>query len=69
MIPTLPTVELDDSHHWWHRFNPRNWRGETWRAEYERRVRALEASVQNAHDRINDFNERLENGRRNSSGS
>jgi hypothetical protein len=38
---------------------PRNWRGETTRQELERRVKALEASVQSAHDRINEVDERL----------
>jgi hypothetical protein len=40
-------------------FNPRNWRGETSRQELERRVKALEASVQSTHDRINEVDERL----------
>jgi hypothetical protein len=39
--------------------SPRNWRGETSRQELERRVKALEASVQSAHDRINEMDERL----------
>jgi hypothetical protein len=38
---------------------PRNWRGETSKQELERRVKALEASVQSAHDRINEFDERF----------
>jgi hypothetical protein len=37
---------------------PRNWRGETRNQELERRVKALEASVQSAHDRINEMDER-----------
>lgn len=70
-MPNLPVAELENGYHWWHRFNPRNWRGETWRAEFERRVKATEASVRSAHDRINDFNERMaqHNGSCNCSGS
>jgi hypothetical protein len=40
------------------RLRPRNWRGETRNQELERRVKALEASVQSAHDRINEMDER-----------
>jgi hypothetical protein len=36
----------------------RNWLYETKTQELERRVKALEASVVAAHDRINDINER-----------
>jgi predicted nucleic acid-binding Zn-ribbon protein len=37
----------------------KNWLHETKIQELERRVKALEASVQSAHDRINELDERL----------
>lgn len=36
-------------------FNPRNWQGETWKAEFTRRLEATEGSVQEAHLRLNGY--------------
>jgi len=41
----------------WHR--SRNWLHETKKQELERRLKAVESSVRNAHDRINQFDERM----------
>lgn len=38
---------------------PRNWRGETRRQESERRIAALEASVQETHERLNEAFNRI----------
>jgi hypothetical protein len=44
---------------WSRLFGRPNWLGETWKAEYMRRLQAAEASVRNAHDRINELDTRM----------
>lgn len=39
--------------------NPLNWLAETTHQEFRRRIEALEASVQSAHERLNDSNNAL----------
>ena len=68
MMPlNMPQIEYNT--HWWDRFKPKNWLHETKDQEFLRRLQAVESSVQNAHDRINHFDERLANGRSDNSGS
>lgn len=38
---------------------PRNWLWETRRQEQERRLKAVEASIQSVHDRVNELDERF----------
>jgi hypothetical protein len=42
---------------WW--LNPKNWLGENWKNESGRRIEALEASVQEAHLRVNALDNRI----------
>ena len=55
------TMELNTKLHWWDRFKPHNWLYETRNQELERRLRAVESSTRNAHDRINDLDLRKAN--------
>ncbi len=62
MVPSPQMQEINKRLGFWRGMFARpNWLGETRRQEQERRLRAVEASVRNAHDRINDLDLRKAN--------
>jgi lipopolysaccharide biosynthesis protein len=62
MVPNLPTQEINRRLSFWRGLFARpNWLGESWKQEYMRRLLAVESSVRNAHDRINDLDTRKAN--------
>lgn len=62
MVPNLQAQEINRRLGFWRGLFARpNWLGESWKQEYMRRLRAVESSSRNAHDRINDLDLRKEN--------
>jgi len=54
-LNTPQTREILVTRRWWQR---RNWLGESKNQEFLRRLQAVESSVRNAHDRINEIDSR-----------